>query len=64
MCTLATVLSGLTVTSTGPFMFGSATARRPISATAAVTWGFVTSSPLTTTTAGICPPGKAASMRS
>jgi hypothetical protein len=64
MSTVATRLSGLTVTSSGPFILPVANTRSPSCFVAAAICGVVTSSACTTTTAGICPPGKAVCIRS
>jgi hypothetical protein len=60
----ATFLSAETVTSTGPLKCPVATARFSSSLVAATTDGLVTSRPAMVTTAGICPPGNAASILS
>ena len=60
----ATCLSALTSTLSGPFINRVAKARSPIFFTAAWICGVVTSLASMATTAGICPPGKAACSRS
>ncbi len=64
MLICATWRSGDTVTLNGPLKWPLATARRSSAFVAATNCDVVTSLALTVTIAGICPPGKAPSMRS
>jgi hypothetical protein len=64
MLMATTCLSGLTSRVSGPFIVPVAKAFSPSSLVALAIAGVVTSSASTATTPGICPPGKAACMRS